>query len=180
MAEIKSSIEIAMERAAAMGGASREEMAAEEGRRQGKALGRRAAAGDLSGPDLRAGLDRLAAGERQAAVATAGETLLKELEEGRHQALEALLALAQDTPAEGPARELAGIMGMEDKVEGQLRQDLAEEMKAQLAALGIGGSAVRPNPLAHPDLEARAGEALARLEARRQELGQALKEALTG
>jgi hypothetical protein len=180
MADIKSSIEIALERAAAMGAASRDDVAAEEGRRQGKSLGRRAAVGDLGPADLRAALDRLDAVERTAAVAAAGETLLAELEEGRHQALAAIVALAQGTPAEAPANELTVILGMEGKVEEQLNQELAAELQTQLKALGIGGAAVRPNPLAHPDLERRGGEALARLEIRRQELGLALKQALAG
>lgn len=180
MADIKSSIEIALERAAAMGAASRDDVAAEEGRRQGKALGRRAAVGDMSPADLRATLDRLAAGERPAAMAAAGESLLAELEEARPQALPALVALAQGTPAEDPARELASVLGMEGKVEEQLNQELAAELLTQFQALGIGGAAVRPNPLAHPDLERRAGEALARLETRRQELGLALRQALAG
>jgi hypothetical protein len=180
MADIKSSIEIALERAAAMGAASRDEVAAEEGRRQGKALGRRAAVGDMSPAELRTALDRLAAGERAAAVTAAGESLLAELEEGRHQALPAIVALAQGTPAERPASELAAVLGMEGKVEEQLNQELAAELMTQFQALGIGGAAVRPNPLAHPDLEARAGEALARLDTRRQELGQDLKQALAG
>ncbi len=171
MAEIKSSIQIAMERAAALGGASQAELAAEEGKRLGRPLGRRAAAGELEPQGLLEALDKLPPDKRPGAKAAAAEALLGEIEQGRLQGLPALIALSQGSPAEQAGQQLMAILSMEGSAEDKLNQELAQEMAAQIKALGLGGAAVRPNPAAHPNLKARMEQSLARLEQMR---GQAL------
>ena len=168
MADIKSSIEIAMERAAALGGGGRGEQEREEGRRLGKALGRRAVAGELSAPELAEKLGALDQAQRGPATAAAALQLLEAVEEGRRLGMAGLAALSAGTLAEGPVLELARVLGQEERLAGELSRQLAAELAEQLAAEGISGPAVRANPAAHPQMAQRHQQAMAELGPQRQ------------
>ncbi|MFZ5584997.1 MAG: hypothetical protein ACOZHQ_03605 [Thermodesulfobacteriota bacterium] len=178
MAEIKSSIQIALERAAALGASDKDEERREEGRRQGKAWARRAALGELAPSELRGLVDQQAGAEAEGARAAAGETLLGEIAAGNRAAMAALMALSAGTPAQPPAMELARLLKAEEDVAVAVSRELAAEMLAQLAAEGISGPAVHPNPAAHPQLQARFAQAAAGLDAQRQAATRALAKAL--
>ncbi|MFH1033958.1 MAG: hypothetical protein V1806_05570 [Pseudomonadota bacterium] len=168
MAEIKSSIQIAMERASALGGGDSNEEAREEGKRQGRALGRRAASGELAPASLAASLAQLPQDQQGSARQAAASALMEDLEEGWQGRLTALAALAAAGPAEAAVVELARVLAQEERVTVDLHQELAQELLAALAAEGIGGSAVHPNPAAHPQLKQRYEQAVAALGPRRQ------------
>lgn len=178
MAEIKSSIQIALERAAGMGAADKDEEQREEGRRQGKAWARRAALGELAPSDLRGLVDGCAGAEADGARTAAGETLLAEIAAGNRAAMAPLVALTAGTPAQPAAMELARVLKGEEEVAIAVSRELAAEMTAELAAEGIGGNAVHPNPAAHPQLQARFAQAAAGLDAQRQAAARALTKAL--
>lgn len=179
MAEIKSSIQIAMERAAALGaGGGRQDEAREEGRRQGKVWGRLAATGQLGAQELAERLEGLEPDARPEALSAAAAELLNSLEQESQRCLSCLGALAQDGPAQAPLARVARLMDQSGTLDQELNQELARELMEDLAAVGISGSAVHPNPLAHPDLEARQQAALADLEPRRQAAILDLRQAL--
>lgn len=178
MAEIKSSIEIALERAAAFGAADKDEEKREEGRRQGKAWARRQAMGELAPSELRGLIDQLAGAEAEGARAEAGAVLVGEIKAGNRAAMAGLMALTSGTPAQPAAMELARLLKAEEEVAMNVSRTLAGEMLAELAAEGISGSAVHPNPAAHPQLQARYAEAAAGLDAQRQAALRGLAKAL--
>lgn len=178
MAEIKSSIQIAMERAAALGaGGGHDEQAREEGKRQGRALGRRAAGGELAPEDLARRLQALPAEQRSAARQAAATALMEDMGEEWQARLAGLAALAAGGAAQGAVVELARVLAMEGRLAEDLHQELAQELKAALAAQGIGGSAVRPNPASHPQLKERYEQAVAACEPRRLAALAAVQEA---
>lgn len=154
MTEIKSSIEIAMERAAAMGAAA-DDQAREEGRKKGKVLGRRFMSGDIDTGRLAAELARLEPGEASHARAVALEEMGPALESGDGAAAAGLQALAADTVASEAAEALLKLAQDQQDDEASLIARLSIEMAEQLAAAGITGSAVVPNPGAHPELTKR-------------------------
>jgi hypothetical protein len=171
MAEIKSSIQIAMERAAALGdGGGQDEQDREEGKRQGRALGRRAAKGELTPEDLAISLGQLPPEQQDSARQAAALALLEDLDEGWQGRVAGLAALsaAGRPQAQAAVVELARVLAQEERLAVDLHQVLAEELKAGLAAEGISGSAVHPNPAAHPQLKERYDQAVADLEPRRQ------------
>lgn len=154
MAEIKSSIEIAMERAAAMGAAA-DDQARDEGRRKGRALASRFGAGELDAEGLAGELAGLGADEAGFARAAGAEAFWEELAAGDPVAVACIAVLAQGGDAAGDASELAAITRAKREREYQLLEELSIEMAQSLAASGIKGSAVIPNPTAHPELGAR-------------------------
>ncbi|MFH1060941.1 MAG: hypothetical protein V1797_19940 [Pseudomonadota bacterium] len=178
MAEIKSSIELALERAATFGAADKDEEQREEGRRQGKAWARRQALGELAPSELRGLVDQMAGAEAEGARAEAGAVLLGEIRAGNRAAMAGLMALTAGTPAQPAAMELARLLKAEEEVAMNVSRTLAGEMLAELAAEGISGSAVHANPAAHPQLQARYEQAAAGLNAQRQAAMRALAQAL--
>lgn len=178
MAEIKSSIQIALERAAALGAADKGEEQREEGRRQGRAWARRQGLGELAPSELRGLIDQLAGAEAEGARVAAGETLVAEINAGNRAAMAGLLALTAGTPAQPAAMELARLLKAEEEVAVAVSRQLAAEMTAELLAEGISGSAVHPNPAAHPQLQARFDQAAAGLNAQRQAALRGLARAL--
>lgn len=167
MAEIKSSIQIAMERAAALGQADSGEQDREDGKRQGRALGRRAASGELAPENLASSLAGLPQEQRDSARQAAALALLEDMEEGWQGRLTALAALAAGGPAEAAVVELARVLAQEERLTVDLHAELAGELLAGLAAEGISGSAVHPNPAVHPQLKERYDQAVAACEPRR-------------
>lgn len=171
MAEIKSSIQIAMERAAALGaGGGHDEQAHEEGKRQGRALGRRAASGELAPEDLAGRLKALPPDQQPAARQAAAAALMEDMGEewqARLAGLAALAALGAGSAAQEAVVELARVLAMEGRLADDLHQELAQELMTALAAQGISGSAVHPNPASHPQLKQRYEQAVAACEPRR-------------
>ncbi|MBI5522226.1 MAG: hypothetical protein HY910_06315 [Desulfarculus sp.] len=179
MAEIKSSIQIAMERAAALGaGGGHDEQAREEGKRQGRALGRRAAGGELDPQALAGRLAALPEDQRPSARQAAAAALVEDMGDDWQARLAALAALAAGTAAERTVVELARVLAMEERLADDLHQELAQELTAALAAQGIGGSAVRANPASHPQLKERYEQAVAACEPRRLAALEAVRQAL--
>ena len=169
MAEIKSSIQIALERAAALGaGGGQDEQEREEGKRQGRVLGRRAATGELTPVDLGSRVDALPEAQRASAREGAAGAILEDLGEDWQARLACLAALAGGAGAEAAVLELARVLAQESRLAEDLHQVLAQELAQQLAAEGIGGSAVHANPAAHPQVKERYEEAVAELAPRRQ------------
>lgn len=178
MAEIKSTLEIALERAAAMGGGDRETLDREEAARRGKVAGRRVLNGNLKPAELVGELADLAPGARQAARAAAAQVLLDGVPDQKTLALPALKALCEGTPAEDKVGELVEAVTAMDQAITSLAAALAAEQAERLKQAGITGSAVKPNPLAHPDYEARSKQAVAEPAARLAQAKQALRQAL--
>ncbi|MCF8033255.1 MAG: hypothetical protein K9K66_09045 [Desulfarculaceae bacterium] len=169
MAEIKSALEIALERAAALGAG--EDDSRREAREKGRALARRLLEGEAEPDDL-AGL------QAGAARLGAAGALLEALGGRQPAALEGLKALAVGTPAVAVCEEVAAALEERAAAQDALHQQLAQEMAADLAALGAGGPAMRPNPAAHPEYAARAEDALAGAEKGLQAAGERYQEAL--
>lgn len=158
MAEIKSSLEIALERAAAIGG-GKEDLRREEGEGAGRSVGRKILNRDLAPAELAAALAALDEAARGYARREAARVLVEGLEQTPEPALAGLAALAG---AEHPA--LAELRQRVAALEGGLREleaELAAELGAELARAGIGGPAARPNPKAHPAYAERAAAATA-------------------
>lgn len=163
--EIKSTLEIAMEKVAKMPKLSPEETLERREREfgpRGRGIATRYLDGALRLADLEIEICRFQDEEREVVKRALESTLCDaiDLEEmdGSRKALEALQALAKGPGLEHSAQELESIHS------GYLRQKeeaLAEFEKRQtgeLRELGISGSAVRPNPEVSPDLQQRLRE----------------------
>ena len=110
MAEIKSSLDIAMERAAAMGAAA-DDQAREDGRKAGKSLARRFLSGEIDTDRLAAELGGLNSGWIAFARTAAVERMWPDLEQGMAHAVAGLVALAGGTEAQAQAAGLAELAG---------------------------------------------------------------------
>jgi hypothetical protein len=173
MAEIKSALEIAMERAAALGAG--EDDSRREAEERGRALARRVLEGELE-PKVLAGLSAGPPAARQAAA----RVLLEALGAGRAEALEGLRALAPDEKTAAAWSDLTEAVEARQAALAQLREQLAGELAGELAAAGIGGEAARPNPEAHPEYTARLAAALAGSDEELQAAGDKFLAALEG
>lgn len=161
MAKIRSSLEIALERAAAMGGGA--DLATQEAHAKGKALARKFLGGDLEASSLALevrGLGDQAAGPaRGEAVKVLGRALL----DGADRALAGLGVLVQGAGAaarQAHEQVVAAQLALSGAEKG-LGEVLAKEMSADLARAGFAGPALRPNPQAHPQKDQRRQEVLA-------------------
>lgn len=176
MATIKSSLEIALERAAAIAGDAKPDLALQEAQAQAKALARKFLSADLEPDGLAQGLAAMAPEQREAARREAAGILCDALAQAKPQALPGLEALAQ-----GRGRELEEALqraraALEDLDSGQdgLMALLMAELSKDLAAKGFSGQALIPNPLAHPELEKRREQVLAGSMAELKAAGEAL------
>lgn len=169
MAEIKSALEIALERAAALGAG--EDDSRREAEAKGRALARRVLEGEAEAGEL-AGL------EPEPARRAAGRALLEALEGNRQGALPALEAMCSQGAAKEAYEALAQAQARREKARQELDSELAQGMLADLADKGISGNAVRPNPVAHPDYDARCAAALADAKAEFKTAGAQLLRAL--
>lgn len=172
MAEVKSALEIAMERAAALGAG--EDDSKRQAQEKGQVLARQCLEGSLSAADMAAQL----AGLPSDSVASAAQALLEALEGDRQGALPALEAMCSQGAAKEAYAEVAQAQARREKARQELDSELAQGMLTDLAAKGISGNAVRPNPVAHPDYEARCAAALADAEAELKAAGAQLLRAL--
>lgn len=168
MAEIKSALEIALERAAALG--SGEDDSKREAQEKGQALARQSLGGDLAPTDMAEQL----AGLPTASTGAAARALLEALEQGREGALPGLEAICPPGPAREACQGLTQAQARREQTRLEVEAELAKEMAGELAAKGIGGNAIRPNPLAHPEYEARRGAAMAGAEAELKAAGEKL------
>jgi anti-sigma factor ChrR (cupin superfamily) len=160
MAEIKSSLEIAMERAAALGGGGKEEIAREEGAKRGQVAARKLLIGELESPALTDEISALAGEGRAAARQAAAGVLLEAVPQIPPRALAGLRALAEKEEEEQGIRQLALAVNDIHEADLALAEELAGDMIQDLAQAGISGSAVTPNPTAHPQFNERRKEAL--------------------
>ncbi|MBU1154725.1 MAG: hypothetical protein KJ921_02685 [Proteobacteria bacterium] len=172
MAEVKSALEIAMERAAALGVG--EDDSKRQAQEKGQALARQCLEGDLTPTDMAAQL----AGMAPDSVASAARALLEALGEDRDGALPALEAMCSHGAAKEAYEALARVQEQRERTRRELDSELAQGMLADLAARGIRGSALHPNPAAHLDYAARSQEALAGAEAELKAAGGQLVKAL--
>lgn len=161
-----------MERAAALG--EGEDDSKRQAQEKGQALGRQCLEGSLTYADMAAQLAALP----PESIASAAQALLEALTEDRQGALPALEAMCSQGTAKEACAGVAQAQARREKARQELDRELAQGMVADLAAKGISGSAVRPNPVAHPDYEARCGAALAGTEAELKTAGGKLIEAL--
>ena len=160
MADIKSSLEIALERAAAMTGDSKAEddtLEREEGRKQGQALARKTLNGDMDPAQMAAEIDGLGPTGQEEARSSAMEILLEAIPDLAMPALAGLQALDGDTPVLQSLFE--ALMALQDTV-NQLDQEAAQHLAQELADAGISGSAVHPNPAAFTGWEEMAADRL--------------------
>ena len=173
MAEVKSALEIAMERAAALGAG--EDDSKRQAQEKGQALARQCLEGDLSPADMAVQL----AGMAPDSTASAARALLEALGENREGALPALEAMCAQGAAKDAYEALVRFQEQRERTRRELDRELAQDMLADLAARGIGGSALRPNPAAHPEYEARCAAALADAEAELKAAGEQVLRSLT-
>jgi hypothetical protein len=164
MAEIKSSLEIAMERAAAIGGGGREEIDRDEGDKRGKAAARKLLLGELDTSALSDEISSLSGEGLSAARLAAAQILLEAVPHIPDRALAGLGALVDQEVGQGDkaelVRRLAGAVMAIQEADLALAQEVAEDMTKELAEAGISGSAVTANPAAHPGYEERRQAAL--------------------
>ncbi|MCB2192555.1 MAG: hypothetical protein KQI62_13375 [Deltaproteobacteria bacterium] len=172
MAEVKSALEIALERAAALGAG--EDDSKRQAQKKGQALARQCLEGDLSAKDMAGQL----AGLGPESTASAAEALLEALEQERPGAMAALEAICSGGPPGVAYEALTQAQARLEAARQRLDSELAQVMLTDLAAKGIGGSAVHPNPAAHPEYEARCAAALAEAQAELKAAGEKLLEAL--
>ncbi len=161
MGEIKSSIEIAMERAAAMGGGDDRELLQAEAEKKGKVLARRLLGGDLDLEGLVRGLAELEDAALPFARRAAARTLLEGMADNPQASLLGIRDLAQAAGAQEEALAVLSAAEAIHSAASRLEEDLAREMSRDLAQEGISGPALVPNPQAHPQYEQRMEEALA-------------------
>lgn len=180
MADIKSSLDIAMERASAIGGGGKDELAREEGKKTGEVLARKLLLGDIDLDQFSSGLSEATGPGLLAARAAAGEILLAGMPGSPSNALFGLKTLAEAAGMPEYADRVLAAAEDINKAAGQLEEDLALEMARDLTAAGIGGSAVMANPRVHPDYEQRAQAALGEASQKLTEAGMALLKALEG
>ena len=178
MAEIKSSLDIAMERAAAM--AERDDSDAEliEAQQTGGLLARKLLGGGLPAHALDGELNKLAGRVRAAARKEAGKRLLEKLPDNWFLAGPALEVLAAQAGQGELMAELGRAVGALEEARSKAEKSLAHELTLNCEKLGICGSAVSPNPKTHPEYESRTQtalrEAALRLDALIDQLGNKL------
>lgn len=180
MGEIKSSIEIALERAAAMGEGDGEELARSEGAKRGEVMARRLLNGDMDLEEFAAGLAEIQGPGLAAARLAAGEMLLAGMPDNPQASLLGVKALADSAGAPQAADDVLAAAEAVRSASLDLEARLAEDLALQLREAGISGSAVRPNPQAHPNYEELAQSDLAEVSGRLADAGRALLESLEG
>ena len=180
MGEIKSSIEIALERAAAMGGGDEQELLQAEAEKKGKLLARRLLGGDL---DLE-GLAREMAGLEDKALPfarrAAAQVLLEGMADNPQASLLGIRDLAQAAGAQEQALAVLSAAEAIHSAAAELEEELAREMAQDLAREGISGPALVPNPQAHPQYDQRMEQALGQASQELARAGERLLAALGG
>ncbi len=160
MAEIKSSLEIALKRAADIAGRDDSDAELIEAGQTGQLLARKILGGALPAHDLGRELNKLSQRARPAARKTAAKGLLEKLPDSWFLVGPALEVLADDAGQGGLIGQLGHAVGALEEARSKAEKSLAHELTMQCEKLGICGSAVSPNPKAHPDYEPRTQTAL--------------------
>ena len=175
MAEVKSTLEIALERAAALGGRDTEEEQRKEAAQKGQVAARKVLSGDVAPENIKGELTDLDGDYRAEAAREAARLLMEPLPRQRDLVLKSLSALL---PEDGEPRER--LLYLEKLLDGlhqatlDLSRDLGDELKEALAAKGFNGPALRVNPETHPGFEQRAQETLAPLLVKLEQAGNSL------
>jgi hypothetical protein len=151
MGEVKSSLEIALERAEAMSSGDQGEEERERGMRKGQIIARKVLAGDLDPKQGSLEISALSGAERQGAAQAMVENLVAKLPEQAALAFPALAELLDAAAVQKLEQVLAEMTSARD---GELAK-LEDELGKEFAALGLSGPALRPNPLSHPQAKAR-------------------------
>lgn len=180
MGEIKSSIEIAMERAAAMEGSDEEELLQAEAEKKGKILARRLLGGDLTLEGLGRELAELEERALPFARRSAARVLLEGMADNPQASLLGIRDLAQAAGAQAEALAVLSAAEAIHSAAAGLEEELAREMARDLAREGISGSALAPNPQAHPQYDQRMESALAQASQELARAGDRLLDALGG
>jgi hypothetical protein len=178
MAEIKSTLEIALARAKSLGDGV--DKVREEGRKRGRALARQVVDGVIPADDLVGSLAGLSAEEHPHAYKAAAEALLQAVEDGRPLAVSGLAAMAQGTPAEQAAQSLVELADKTAEADERFREELTALLKQRFASMGISGSAVRPNPEAGTELDSLLEDFKNKMRQERQDHLDFMRQALVG
>jgi hypothetical protein len=150
--KIKSALEIAMEKAAAMPGLTQEERAEQKEREyqpRGAAIGHRYLEGALKESDLQAELSRYRGQEgeivKQAFLLTLNQSIKLESQDMSLRALAGIKAVAPSVDLGEIKRQIEAVFDeFTQRLEREIRRYQALE-KERLQQLGIFGSAVKPN-----------------------------------
>jgi hypothetical protein len=161
MAEIKSSLELALERAAALGDSDKDGAAREEAAGRGKVWARKVLNGDLSAQGLIQELNAVPQDEMVYARKATGEHLLEKLPQAWPLAGPALELLAGSCGAREPVARLGREIASMDKAISRAEEQMRDEMTQAYGLLGISGGALRTNPKACADYEQRINKVLA-------------------
>jgi hypothetical protein len=179
--EIKSTLEIAMEKAAKLRQQTPEEIREQRKRAlepRGRAIALRYFEGSLEPKDLKAELAGLDDDDRDIVRKVLKSYLCDGIRLGQteqsQRAIRALRELEHGTALEGRARELETLYVEHVRESEQLLASFEESGRERLRQLGISGSAIRSNPVLDEELRQRLSELeqafAGRLEQLRQEL----------
>ena len=158
MSEIKSTLEIALERARALGD-DQDGDQIEQGRKRGEILARNLLTGELTPGQMLVEMGNLPPTAGQVARRSAAQHLLAGLLGNPEAALGGLAGLTGEDA--GPAlTRLSQAVAAGAQTLVELDGELAAEMAQKLEAAGITGPALRPNPRTHPEFDERQERAL--------------------
>jgi hypothetical protein len=179
--EIKSTLEIVMEKVAKLPKLTPEEVQEQRQREfgpRGRAIANRYLEGTLQHAELEAELSRFREDERRIVRRSLQSSLcdaihLEQVDQS-HAALKGLQVLEEGTGLEGRAGELGETYAWHLRKRDQLLAEFEESGQQGLAQLGISGPAIRPNPDVSEDLRHRLQEAQQALSSSIEELRRAL------
>jgi hypothetical protein len=161
MAEIKSSLEIALERAAAMGGEAGGGAAIAEAASQGKVLARKVLNGSLPAHSLMQDINKMGGPAQPHARLAAADQLLDKLPQAWFLAGPALEMLAAKVDAQDLVSQLGRVIGELEQAVRLTENALSSELAKLCSGEGISGSALVPNPRACDHYEERIKQAMA-------------------
>ena len=182
MAEIKSTLDLVMERTRNMRPSreEREEMLARDREKKAKGLLLRLSEGHLKTENLReAAVDAAGPEEAEALEAELKRLLIQDLslDQDPGPAVAALEVLA-GRPAIEPLQALLALQKDYTNDMAELEAQAAAQALEKLAARGITGSALRPKPVRTPAFEAKRLDLRRRLEGRFEQVRRVLQEAV--
>ena len=160
MAEVKSSLEIALERAAALAGEGKADTAKQEAADQGKVWARKVLNGDLPAHGLSPKIASLSKAAQAHARRAAADHLLDKLPRAWFLAGPALEVLAAPCGAEALVASLGQVIGSMEQAVNLAESLMSGEMAKVCQEQGISGSALAPNPRACEHYEKRIKQAL--------------------
>jgi hypothetical protein len=184
--EIKSTLEIAMEKIAKLPKLTPEEIREQREKElgpRGKAIANRYLEGTLKETDLETEISLFQEEERDIVRRSLNASLCNAIDlENREQScrsLSALQVLQQDAGLEEKTRELEKIFTDYLRQQEEGLTELERQERESLRALGISGSAVRPNPEASPESQEKLQVLQQRFRARIEDLRRELLRSVT-